>query len=395
MTFENAYSRWAALFFVSVVILEIGVYWWRGSSPYAWRGSLASIGVGIGYRLVGVLKLGIPVGVLYVLWDMRIAEVPLDTVWGILLLFLGVEFAYYWFHRLSHEIRWMWATHAVHHSAEHLNILAAYRLGWTGLVSGGWLLFMPLIVLGFHPAAVLATLSFNLLYQAWIHTDLIPKLGKLEWVLNTPSHHRVHHATNADYLDRNYGGVLIIFDRLFGTYVEERDQDPCKYGLVTKLESNNPFVIAFHEWIKMAKDAATARTFRELAGYLFGPPGWKPDGKGATSEDIRREWRERHASVNSPATDTTPAVAETSKKGVAVGGLLLAFAIAGAALTTDAQARQPRAETKTACQSDFRTYCAKWIASRDRAVQCMRANIEKLSPACQAALQQEAKVNAR
>jgi sterol desaturase/sphingolipid hydroxylase (fatty acid hydroxylase superfamily) len=138
--------------------------------------------------------------------------------------------------------------------------------------------------LGFPPKAVFAALALNLLYQFWLHTEWVPKLGWLEYVLNTPSHHRVHHAANADYIDRNYGGVLIVFDRLFGTFAAERDDLPCRYGLVTPLVSHNPIRIAFHDWLKMTSDLRGARSGREAIGYLFGPPAWRPDGPRAIDE---------------------------------------------------------------------------------------------------------------
>ena len=137
-------------------------------------------------------------------------------------------------------MRWFWATHAVHHSPNEFNLGIAYRFGWTGRLAGNAVFFVPMIWLGFPPKAVFAALALNLLYQFWLHTEWVPKLGWLEYVLNTPSHHRVHHASNADYIDRNYGGVLIVFDRLFGTFAAERDDLPCRYGLVTPLVSHQP-----------------------------------------------------------------------------------------------------------------------------------------------------------
>lgn len=392
MTIDPAIQHVALPLFAGLVMLEIAVYAWRGGSPYRWRESLASIGVGVGSKLVNLLKLGVPAGVVYFLWDRRLVEVPLDTIWGLVLLFLGVEFAYYWFHRLSHEIRWLWATHAVHHSPEHLTVLAAYRLGWTGLLSGGWLLFMPLIVLGFHPAAVFLTLALNLLYQSWIHTDLIPRLGWLEYVLNTPSNHRVHHATNADYLDRNYGGVLIVFDRLFGTYVEEREGEPCKYGLVSPVQSHNPVAIAFHEWLRMARDARTARSPGELIGYLFGPPGWKPDGKGTTSADIRKAAR-GHLGMERAADPAVPAKAIRWLPTWLT--MMIGVAILGGAATTFAVAQQPAAETRQACMSDYRKHCSGVVLGGGRVIACMQANAEKLTPACREAVRKEAQARVR
>jgi sterol desaturase/sphingolipid hydroxylase (fatty acid hydroxylase superfamily) len=198
--------------------------------------------------------------------------VSLNQGWTILLLFLGTEFFYYWHHRFAHEVRWLWATHAVHHSAKHFNLSAAYRLGWTGWLSGNFLFFIPLCWLGFHPIAVAASLSINLMYQFWIHTELIPKLGWLEWVFNTPSHHRVHHAANPEYVDRNYGGVLIIFDRLFGTFTVESPDRLLTYGLTHPLRSYNPVKIVFHEWSRLFQDLRVARTWRDRCQVMIGRP---------------------------------------------------------------------------------------------------------------------------
>jgi sterol desaturase/sphingolipid hydroxylase (fatty acid hydroxylase superfamily) len=170
----------------------------------------------------------------------------------------------------------------VHHSPNEFNLGIAYRFGWTGRLAGNSLFFVPMIWLGFAPQAVFATLALNLLYQFWLHTEWVPKLGWLEYVLNTPSHHRVHHASNAEYIDRNYGGVLIVFDRLFGTFAAERDDLPCRYGLTQPLISHNPIRIAFHEWLNIASDLRQARSWREAIGYLFGPPDWRPDRPDVT-----------------------------------------------------------------------------------------------------------------
>ena len=214
-------------------------------------------------------------------WRHRLTTVPLNGFASFAVLFLGQEFCYYWYHRAAHRVRWFWATHAVHHSPNEFNLGIAYRFGWTGRLAGNAVFFVPMIWLGFPPKAVFAALALNLIYQFWLHTAWVPKLGWLEYVLNTPSHHRVHHASNADYIDKNYGGVLIVFDRLFGTFAAERRDLPCRYGLVTPLVSHNPIRIAFHEWLKMAKDLLGARTGREVIGYLFGPPAWRSDRPGA------------------------------------------------------------------------------------------------------------------
>jgi sterol desaturase/sphingolipid hydroxylase (fatty acid hydroxylase superfamily) len=186
--------------------------------------------------------------------------------------FVLVEFVYYWFHRWSHTVRWLWASHAVHHTAAELTLPAAIRLGWTGLISGGWLLFAPLIALGFHPAMVTVLLSANLAYQLLLHTEAVGRLGPLEYVLNTPAHHRVHHASNEGCLDRNFGGVVIIWDRLFGTFAEAPAHEPLRYGLVHPVRSKNPVSIALHEWARLARDLRHARGPGDAWAAAFGRP---------------------------------------------------------------------------------------------------------------------------
>ena len=220
-------------------------------------------------------------------YDHRLFTPSLGTVGGVLLLFVSLEFFYYWFHRASHTVRWFWNTHSVHHSPNRFNLAAAYRLGWLGKFSGATIFFTPMALLGFEPVTILSALFLNLLYQFWIHADWIPKLGVLEYVLNTPSAHRVHHARNPEYLDANFGGVLIVFDRLFGTYVAERADLPCEYGLVTPVTTYNPIRINVEPWIGMAKDVAGARSLGEAWNYMFGPPGWRPDGQGLTTRELR------------------------------------------------------------------------------------------------------------
>lgn len=150
------------------------------------------------------------------------------------------------------------------------------------------MLFTPLVWLGVRPEAVLAILSFNRMYQFWLHNTWMPKLGWLEYVFNTPSAHRVHHASNLDYLDANYGGVLAVFDRLFGTYVAERADEPCRFGLVTPTRSRNPFVVELEHWASLARDVATARDVWSAIRFVLLPPGWRPDNQGETTEELRR-----------------------------------------------------------------------------------------------------------
>jgi sterol desaturase/sphingolipid hydroxylase (fatty acid hydroxylase superfamily) len=246
---------------------------------YDWRAYLASLVDALGrqYLVYTLLPLSIAGPLVDLAWNHRLFTVPLNSALAVVVLVIAQDFSYYWFHRCSHRVRWFWATHAIHHSSNEFNLAASYRFGWTGRLTGAAVFYVPMIWLGFAPGPVFIAAGLNLLYQFWLHAEWIPKLGWLEYVLNTPSHHRVHHAANAEYLDRNYGGIFIVFDRLFGTFVAERDDLPCRYGLVKPLRSNNPVIIAFHEWRALARDLLRLRSWRERFACLIGPP----DGNSA------------------------------------------------------------------------------------------------------------------
>ena len=190
------------------------------------------------------------------------------------LAILGWDAIYYWNHRLSHESRWLWAVHVVHHSSERYNLSTALRQP----VAEGVTMAVPyglLAWLGVRPSLIEQARALNLIYQFWIHTEVIRSVGWLEKVLNTPSHHRVHHGSNSRYLDRNHGSILIVWDRLFGTFEEERE--PVVYGLTTNIDSVNPVVIAGHEWRDMARDVARSRTWSDRVGFVLRGPGWAAD----------------------------------------------------------------------------------------------------------------------
>jgi sterol desaturase/sphingolipid hydroxylase (fatty acid hydroxylase superfamily) len=237
------------------------------------RETAASFGVALGQNAVRALEAGLVAVPFALLYEHRLFDVEARTPFGFLALFFAVEFVYYWQHRASHRIRWMWATHSVHHSATKLNFTAAIRLGWTGSISGNFLFFAPLALIGFNPFAIIAMLGANLLYQFFIHTEFAPRLGPLELVLNTPTHHQVHHASNETCIDKNYGGVLIVFDRLFGTFMAPPEGERLQYGLVGGAPSLNPFRIALGEWAAMLRDARRARSFKGKLRALFAPPG--------------------------------------------------------------------------------------------------------------------------
>lgn len=195
--------------------------------------------------------------------------------WVWVLLFFADDFSYYWFHRVSHESRGFWASHVVHHSSQHYNLSTALRQTWVPMTYLPFWLWLPAV--GFEPWMVLLAQAWSLIYQFWIHTEKIRKLPRpLEYVLNTPSHHRVHHGVNDQYLDRNYGGILIIWDRLFGTYEPEGER--VRYGLTTQLRTFRPVRVAFHEYIAMWHDIKRAPRFRDKLGVVFRGPGWTPAG---------------------------------------------------------------------------------------------------------------------
>ena len=167
----------------------------------------------------------------------------------------------------------------------NLTLGNAYRFGWTAVWTGSRFFYFPAVLFGFHVHAVFEVLGLNLLYQFWLHNEWMPKLGWIEYVFNTPSHHRVHHAANVEYLDANYGGILIVFDRMFGTFIEERADLPCEYGLVKQVKSQNPLITSFHEWWCLGRDLRSARSLESVVGFLLGAPGWRP---GPGESDHRR-----------------------------------------------------------------------------------------------------------
>jgi sterol desaturase/sphingolipid hydroxylase (fatty acid hydroxylase superfamily) len=237
-----------------------------------WRESAASFGVALGQNLVRAIEAGIVAIPFAFAYQHRLLDFSVTSVSALLGLFLGSEFLYYWQHRASHRIRWMWATHRVHHSPTRLNLTAAIRLGWTGNISGNFLFFLPLAWIGFHPFAIVGMLAVNLFYQFFIHSEFGPRLGPLEYVLNTPAHHRVHHASNEACLDKNFGGMLIVFDRLFGSFAAAPEHEPLRFGLVGGTPCFNPVRIAFGEWVSMLRDAWNARGAGAKLRVLFGPP---------------------------------------------------------------------------------------------------------------------------
>lgn len=261
---------------------ERGVPW----VGYERKDSTTSIGMGVGSLVVGVVGDLALVAVVALLNRVTPLQVPSTAWWALPLTVLAVDFAFYWSHRLHHEVRFMWAAHVNHHSSTHYNLSTALRQSWTEHLTG-LPFYVALGLLGFGADLILASFAINLLYQFWVHTELLRTLGPLEWVFNTPAHHRVHHGSNPEYLDRNYGGILIVWDRLFGTFEPERA--PVNYGLVKNLQSHNLFTVAFHEWRTMIGEVRRARSRREALGRIFGRPGYDPEGRTQTAPQIRAQ----------------------------------------------------------------------------------------------------------
>lgn len=231
------------------------------------KDTLASLAMGVGsVFFVTLLHLGV-FFVASALYPHRLFSPAPVLGWA--LSIVGWDFLYYWHHRFEHEVRLLWAAHVNHHSSRAYNFSTALRQPWTPWI--GLVLFPPLALLGVRPEQILLAEGINLIYQFWVHTEAVGRLPAwFEAVFNTPSHHRVHHGKNARYLDKNYGGILIVWDRLFGTFEPEGER--VVYGITKDLSSYNPFVIAFHEYAAIARDLRKAGSLREALGLVFGRP---------------------------------------------------------------------------------------------------------------------------
>jgi alkylglycerol monooxygenase len=279
------YVTYAVPVFFLLIGVELAVALWQRQQAYRLHDSINNLSCGITEQIVGLFLTGLLflgyVGTYGCATRAGINLVDVSSYspggkWlAAIVLFLGVDCAYYWFHRIAHEYNAPWAGHVVHHSSEDYNLAVALRQGtFQGLFS--WVFYLPLALVGFPPAWFAAVSSFDTLYQFWIHTRMIGKLGPVEWVFNTPSHHRVHHARNPKYLDKNYAGTLIIWDRMFGTFQAE-EEEPV-YGLTKPLNSWNPLWANVHVWNDLFRDAWLAPRWTDKLRVWFMPPGWRPEG---------------------------------------------------------------------------------------------------------------------
>ena len=282
--------HYAIPFFVATVILEIILTVKIKLEDYEFKDAGTSIIMGLGNVFIGIFTKIMILAVFLFMYKFRFFTIPFAW-WAWVILLFAEDFCYYWFHRISHKSRLFWASHVVHHSSQKYNLSTALRQTWSGSFYT-FIFWFPLIIIGFHPIMVLVQMSISLIYQYWIHTELIDKMPKwFEYIFNTPSHHRVHHATNPQYLDRNHAGIFIIWDRLFKTFEPEVEKPV--YGLVVNINTYNPIKIAFLEWINMLKDVWYSKTsLKNKFKYLIKPPGWKHDGTSILSTDLRKKWEE-------------------------------------------------------------------------------------------------------
>lgn len=273
--------------FLALLLVELALDTREKRGLYERRDTLASLALGLGNFVSGFGTKLVVFAALALVYEFRLFTVPMDRWWHWALLFVAEDVSYYGFHRASHGSRYLWASHVVHHSSERYNLSTALRQTWTGNLSGAFVFWLWLPLVGFPPLAVLLMQSLSLIYQFGIHTEAVGRGPRwAEFVFNTPSHHRVHHGSDAKYLDRNHGGVLILWDRLFGTFQAEEEHPT--YGLTTNVGTFHPVRLAFHEWGALARDAARpGLTVRQRLAYVFGPPGYRHDGPGPTAAALR------------------------------------------------------------------------------------------------------------
>lgn len=284
--------------FITLLVLEL--LWTRrrlraGAQHllgYEKKDTLASLAMGVGNVIISAFT---TLGAV-ALWSWgyrhRLFELGQPSLWwSWVVLFFAEDLCYYWFHRTHHGVRLLWAAHVNHHTSQYFNLSTALRQPWFTPVTGP-LFWLPLAWLGYPPPMILTAEAISLIYQFWIHTETVSRLpAPFEWVFNTPSHHRVHHGKNARYLDRNHGGVLILWDRLFGTFAAEDAREPVRYGITHDITTFNPLRIAVHEILALFRDVRGARSLRSALGYVLAPPGWSPDGSTLTAAQLRRQAR--------------------------------------------------------------------------------------------------------
>ncbi|HQV51708.1 MAG: sterol desaturase family protein [Flavobacteriales bacterium] len=259
--------------FLVLILIELGWSAWSGNKVYRFNDLISNIGCGIGSQVVGAFtKTTIFTAYLWTYDNWRLFTIE-NSILTWIVAFLLVDLLYYWFHRLSHEVNFLWAAHIVHHQSEEYNLSVALRQSWwQGLFS--WWFYVPMAIMGIHPLMIVTVAAFNTLYQFWIHTKAISTLGPLEFIFNTPAHHRVHHGSDPKYIDRNHAGTLIIWDKLFGTFQQE-EEEPV-YGITEQLGSWDPVKANFHYWGDLGVLAGQCNNWWDKVRVFLKPPGWRP-----------------------------------------------------------------------------------------------------------------------
>jgi sterol desaturase/sphingolipid hydroxylase (fatty acid hydroxylase superfamily) len=282
---------YAIPFFIATVVIEVILTVKVKMEDYEYKDAGTSIVMGLGNVTIGLFTKGLVLAIFYLIYNFyHLFEIPF-VWWAWILILFAEDFVYYLFHRTSHESRLFWASHVVHHSSQNYNLSTALRQTWTGSFYT-FIFWLPLIVIGFHPIMVLMQMSISLLYQYWIHTEMIKKMPKwFEFIFNTPSHHRVHHATNPQYIDKNHAGIFIIWDRMLGTYEPEIEKPI--YGLTENINTFNPIKVAFHEWKSMSTYVFKSKTsVLNKVKYLLKSPGWKHDNTEISAKEMLRKREE-------------------------------------------------------------------------------------------------------
>lgn len=283
---------YAIPFFVLLLSIEAWFSYKENRHLYETKDTFTSLGLGIGNVLTGFITKALIFWLFTFLYDHRFFTLDITQWWYWVLLFFADDFSYYWFHRSSHFVNYFWASHVVHHSSQRYNLAAALRQTWTGNLTGAFLFWAWMPLAGFHPIWILFMQQLSLIYQFWIHTETIQRLPKaLEFVLNTPSHHRVHHGSDLKYLDKNHGGILIIWDRLFGSFQPEEERPT--YGLTKNIESYNPAKVALITWGQLINKAFSAGSLSNGLKYFLKSPGWSHDGSSKTTAELRKEAGEK------------------------------------------------------------------------------------------------------
>ena len=267
---------YAVPFFFVLIVVELLADRWRGVNNYRLADAINSLSTGVLSTTTGLLTKGVGlISYAFALQHLAVIELSADSVWVWVFAFVFYDFCYYWLHRLGHERNILWAAHSVHHQSEDYNLSTALRQTSTGFLLS-WIFYLPLAVLGVPLLVFVSVAALNLLYQFWVHTRHIPELGWFEWIFVTPSNHRAHHAQNALYMDRNYGGVFIIWDRLFGSFQEEDDNEPVIFGVTTPLASWNPLWANVQFYAQLLADARRTESGWDKLRIWFMRTGWRP-----------------------------------------------------------------------------------------------------------------------